>query len=70
MLVGAGSVGLEIAGGFASAFRGLGLTIVDQAEDALATGDYLPELRSAVRSQREAGGVVFELGSPWAIFPA
>jgi hypothetical protein len=69
LLVGAGPVGLELAGELASAFPGLGLTIVDQAEDVLTTGDYLPELRSAVRSQLEIRGVVFELGSPLGYLP-
>lgn len=69
LLVGAGPVGLELAGELVAAFPGLGITIVDQAEDALTTGDYLPELRSAIRSQLEARGVVFELGSPLGSLP-
>jgi len=69
LLVGAGPVGLELAGELVSAFPDLGITIVDQAEDALTTGDYLPELRSSIRSQLEARGVVFELGSPLGDLP-
>lgn len=69
LLVGAGPVGLELAGELLAAFPGLGITIVDQAEDVLTTGDYLPELRSSIRAQLEAAGVVFEFGSPLGSLP-
>ena len=69
LIVGAGPVGLELAGEIASAFPAIDLVIVDQAEDALTTGDYLPELRSAIRSQLEARGVSFALGSPLGYLP-
>lgn len=63
LLVGAGPVGLELAGELTSAFPGLGVTIVDRADDILTTGDYLPGLRTAIRDQLEARGVVLELGA-------
>ncbi|NMR19979.1 FAD-dependent oxidoreductase [Cellulomonas fimi] len=69
LLVGAGPVGLELAGELLSAFPRLGITIVDQAHDVLTTGDYLPELRSSVRAQLEERGVVFELGAPLGYLP-
>lgn len=69
LLVGAGPVGLELAGELSSAFPALGITIVDQAPDVLTTWDYQPELRSSVRAQLEARGVVFELGSPLGYLP-
>jgi len=69
LLVGAGPVGLELAGELSSAFPALGITIVDRAPDVLTTWDYQPELRSSVRSQLEARGVVFELGSPLGDLP-
>ncbi len=69
LIVGAGPVGLELAGEISSAFPGIELVIVDQADDALTTGDYLPELRGAIRSQLEARGVTFALGSPLGYLP-
>lgn len=69
LLVGAGPVGLELAGELSTAFPGLGITIVDRAPDVLTTWDYQPGLRSSVRSQLEARGVVFELGSPLGDLP-
>ena len=63
LLVGAGPVGLELAGELTSALPDLGVTVVDRADDILTTGDYLPELRSSIREQLEARGVVFELGA-------
>jgi apoptosis-inducing factor 2 len=69
LLVGAGPVGLELAGELLAAFPSLGITIVDQADDILTTGDYSPELRTSVRSQLEARGVVFELGAALGSLP-
>lgn len=69
MIVGAGPVGLELAGELSAAFPALKLTIVDRARDVLTTGDYLPELRSAIRSQLDDRGVAFELGSPLGYLP-
>ena len=48
LLVGAGPVGLELAGELSTAFPGLGITIVDRAPDVLTTWDYQPGLRSSV----------------------
>ncbi|RYV51145.1 FAD-dependent oxidoreductase [Pengzhenrongella frigida] len=69
LLVGAGPVGLELAGELLAAFPALAITIVDQADDVLTTGDYSPELRASVRSQLEARGVVFEFGAPLGSLP-
>ncbi len=69
LLVGAGPVGLELAGELLTAFPSLGITLVDQADDVLTTGDYSPELRASIRSQLEDRGVVFELGSPLGSLP-
>lgn len=69
MLVGAGPVGLELAGELTSAFPGLGVTLVDQADDILTTGDYLPELRTEVRTQLEERGVELALGAPLGFLP-
>lgn len=69
LLVGAGPVGLELAGELTSAFPNLGVTLVDQEDDILTTGDYLPELRDSVREQLTARGVVLELGAPLGYLP-
>ncbi|QTE30816.1 FAD-dependent oxidoreductase [Pengzhenrongella sicca] len=69
LLVGAGPVGLELAGELSAAYPDLGITIVDQADDVLTTWDYQPELRASIRAQLEARGVVFELGSPLGYLP-
>lgn len=69
LLVGAGPVGLELAGELTSAFPHLGVTIVEQENDILAQGDYLPELREAVRTQLADRDVVLELGAPLGYLP-
>lgn len=69
MLVGGGPVGVELAGELTSAFPDLAVTIVDSARDILTTGDYLPELRAAIRGQLEERGVRFVLGAPLGYLP-
>jgi len=69
LLVGGGPVGLELAGELTAAFPHLHVTIVDRADDILTVGDYLPELREAVRSQLAARGVEFLTGAPLAYPP-
>lgn len=69
LIVGAGPVGLELAGELTAAFPALGITIVDQEPDILSSGDFLPELRESVRRQLEERGVVFELGAPLGYLP-
>lgn len=69
LLVGAGPVGLELAGELTSAFPELGVTLVDREDDILTTGDYLPELRQSVRDQLIERGVVLELGAPLGYLP-
>ena len=69
LLVGAGPVGLELAGELTSAFPHLEVTVVEQGTDILPAGDYLPELRSAVRSQLDARGVRIVLDSRLGYLP-
>ena len=69
LIVGAGPVGLELAGELTSSFRNLGVTVVDQEDDILTNGDFLPEVRESIRSQLEARGVVFELGAALGYLP-
>lgn len=68
LVVGAGAVGLELAGELLDAFPHLAITLVDQAGDALTTGDYLPELRAEVHAQLD-GKVDFVLGSRLGYLP-
>lgn len=69
LVVGGGPVGLELAGELTSAFPGLAVTVVDQADDVLTGGDFLPELRAAVRSQLAERGVEFLTGARLAYLP-
>lgn len=69
LVVGAGPVGIELAGELTSAFPELGVTIVDQERDILPNGDYLPELRDSIRGQLLDRGVVLELGAPLGYLP-
>jgi apoptosis-inducing factor 2 len=68
LVVGAGAVGLELVGELLDAFPHLAITVVDQADDALTTGDYVPELRAEVHAQLD-GKVDFVLGSRLGYLP-
>jgi NADH dehydrogenase FAD-containing subunit len=68
LVVGAGAVGLELVGELLDTFPRLRITVVDQADDALTTGDYLPELRAAVHAQLD-DRVDFVLGSRLGYLP-
>ncbi|GHS89871.1 hypothetical protein AGMMS50218_17040 [Actinomycetota bacterium] len=61
LVVGGGTVGLELTGELVAAYPGLQVTIVERAHDVLSTGDYLPELRTALKAELLAQGVVLEL---------
>lgn len=67
LVVGAGAVGLELVGELRDTYPHLKITVVDQADDALTTEDYLPELRAAVREQLPE--VDFVLGSRLGYLP-
>lgn len=67
LVVGAGPVGLELVGELREHFPALRITVVDQAEDALSTGEYAPELRAAVHEQLD--GVDFAFGSRLGYLP-
>jgi len=69
LLVGGGPVGLELAGELTSAFPELQVTVVEMADDVLSTGDYLPELREAVRAQLTERGVQILTGARLAYLP-
>lgn len=70
LVVGGGPVGLELAGELTSAFPELGVTVVDQAEDVLTAGDFMPGLRDAIRQQLADRGVEFVTGSRLAYLPS
>lgn len=69
LIVGAGPVGLELAGEIRSAFPEVRITIVDAADDILE-GPYAPALRAELRAQLEALGVELLLGAPLEALPS
>jgi NADH dehydrogenase FAD-containing subunit len=69
MLVGAGAVGLELAGEIASAWPGKQVTLVDLADEILP-GPYAAELRDELNRQLDELGVRRVLGSPLSKLPA
>lgn len=69
LLVGAGPVGLELAGEITDQWPDKPVTVVDIATDVLG-GRYTPELRAALRGQLAERGVRLLLGSPLTGQPA
>jgi NADH dehydrogenase FAD-containing subunit len=63
LILGAGAVGLELAGEIAAAWPEKRITIVDLANDILP-GGYRPELRAELRRQLGELGIELVLGSP------
>lgn len=68
LVVGAGAVGLELAGELTTSFPHLSVTVVEQAPDILA-GDYLPELRDGIRAQLRERGVTLLVGAGLGSLP-
>lgn len=68
LIVGAGPVGLELAGEIRAAFPGVGVTVADLAAEILE-GPYDPALRAEITAQLEGLGVQLLLGSPFAALP-
>lgn len=68
LIVGAGPVGLELAGEIRTAFPGVRVTVADVADDIL-DGPYDPALRTELRAQLEGLGVELLLGSPLDALP-
>ncbi|WP_392668463.1 NAD(P)/FAD-dependent oxidoreductase [Streptomyces sp. LN785] len=69
LLLGAGPVGLELAGEITERWPQTQVIVVDPAEDVLG-GRYLPELRGALREQLAERGVRLELGSALSAPPS
>ena len=63
LLLGAGPVGLELAGEIKSVWPGKQVTIADLADDILA-GPFVPALRNELRRQLAERGVELHLGGP------
>lgn len=68
LLVGAGPVGIELAGEITSTWPDKQVTIVDLADDILA-GQHSDELRTSLRHQLAERGVRLLLGSPLTNMP-
>jgi len=68
LIVGAGAVGLELAGEMTSAFPDLEVVLVER-EDTILPGDYLPELRTELLDQLSRRRVRLELGTSIAYLP-
>lgn len=62
LLLGAGPVGLELAGEIRAAWPEMAVTIVDPADDIMS-GGFVPELRAELRRQLDALGVELVLGT-------
>jgi apoptosis-inducing factor 2 len=68
LLLGAGPVGLELAGEIAERWPGKEITVLDIADDVLG-GRYSAALRDSLRGQLETLGVRLVLGSPLTGLP-
>lgn len=69
LLVGAGPVGIELAGEIATAWPDKPITLVDVADDVLS-GPFDDQLRAELRRQLTGLGVELHLGSPLTKLPA
>lgn len=69
LIVGAGPVGIELAGELVHAFPGLKVTIVDRNTEILHAEEYTPELREELMRQLGLAGVEFVLGEVLGYMP-
>ena len=69
LIVGAGPVGLELAGELTSAMPDLGVTIVEQGADILPSENYESELRASLREQLTERGVQVLSGTKLGYLP-
>ncbi len=69
MLVGGGTVGIEMSGELANAFPGIQITIVEKGPDILSTPGYSDGLRAELRAQLDDLGVRVVTGSELAYLP-
>ena len=57
LIVGAGAVGIELAGEITSVFPDVKVTMLEAADKILPAGDYKPEIREAISAQLTQRGV-------------
>ncbi|MDO5080781.1 FAD-dependent oxidoreductase [Buchananella hordeovulneris] len=69
LLVGAGAVGVELAGELTERYPDLTVIMLDKADEILSTGDYEPALRRELRAQLTQRNVEFVLGSSLGFLP-
>lgn len=69
LIVGAGTVGLELAGELRAAFPELEIEIVEAQHDMLSAPGYTPEFREAVREQLDALNINIQPGQKLAFLP-
>ncbi|QPK82065.1 FAD-dependent oxidoreductase [Schaalia sp. ZJ405] len=69
MIVGGGTVGIELTGELANAFPDIEITIVEKADEILSTPGYTDELRREILVQLEELGVRVITGSELAFLP-
>lgn len=70
LLVGGGTVGLEMAGELVSEFPDLQVVIVEKEDQILPSPAYTPEFRSLVQQQAEELGISLVTGAPLAYLPS
>ena len=69
LILGAGAVGIELAGEITSAFPRTEVVLLEACERILPTGDYAPELRGAIEAQLAERGVQVITGDCLAYLP-
>jgi NADH dehydrogenase FAD-containing subunit len=69
LLIGAGAVGIELAGDIRAAWPDKPVTLLDAVDDVLGD-DYRADLRAELRSQLEEIGVELVLGAPLRALPS
>ena len=69
VLVGGGTVGLELAGELREAFPDMQIEIIEAADDILASPGYTPEFRKTIKDQVEQLGVKVTTGAKLAFLP-
>ena len=69
LIVGAGAVGIELAGEITSAFPDVKVTMLEAADRILPAGDYKPEIREAISDQLAQRGVEIITGDSLSFLP-
>lgn len=69
MIVGGGTVGIELTGELASAYPDIEITIVEKSDEILSTEGYTQELRDEILTQLQELGVKVITGSELAYLP-